>query len=258
MQEKNSCKAGSYLNKKANQMKTLDVFEFPLYWEMTNNEKIVLLHLLEEIKPEVAIEIGCKEGGSLQLISKCSREVYSLDIDPKVELLQLNFPNVHFVIGDSKVTLPLLLQRLADDGKSPAFILIDGEHSTEGVRDDINSILASTITRPLTVLMHDSFNPECRSGMLSANYAANKHIHFADIDFLQGTYSVSKSVQGEMWGGFGLLILNPEIKEGTLDIKQSLQYSFDQTLKLSRHVHYNNVIFIDRFKSYILKKILYK
>ncbi|MEO8414414.1 MAG: class I SAM-dependent methyltransferase [Ginsengibacter sp.] len=235
-------------------MKTLELFEYPLYWEMTNNEKIVLLHLLEEIKPNVSIEIGCKEGGSLQLIAEYSREVYSLDINPEVTSLENKFPNVNFIIGDSKETLPKLLQKLSMEEKSPDFILIDGEHSTEGVLGDINAILAITVTKPLTVIMHDSFNPNCRKGMLSANYTNNKHIHFADIDFLQGTYSVSESVNGEMWGGFGIIVLHPERNEQVPEIRQSLKYSFERTLRLSRHFNYNNKTFSDRVKSYILKK----
>lgn len=235
-------------------MRTLKLFDYPLYWEMTNNEKIVLLHLLEEIKPDISIEIGSKEGGSLQLIAEYSKEIYSLDIDPKVKFLENKFPNVNFIIGDSKETLPKLLQKLSREGKSPGFILIDGEHSTEGVLGDINAILAITITKPLTIIMHDSFNPNCRKGMLSANYKNNKNIHFVDIDFLQGTYSVSEAVNGEMWGGFGIIVLQPERNDQVPEIRQSLKYSFERTLRLSRHFNYNTMTFSDRVKSYLLKK----
>jgi len=239
-------------------MKTLEIFEYPLYWEMTNNEKIVLVNLLEDIKPSVSIEIGCKKGGSLQVISKYSKEVFSLDIDSGVKELQKDFPNVDFVIGDSKETLPKLLKKLSEEDKFPDFILIDGEHSTEGVRSDINIILESKIKKPLTIIMHDSFNPNCRRGMLTANYAGNKNLHFVDIDFLHGTYSVSKEVNGEMWGGFGMIFLKPEINEKEPEIKQSLQYSFERTLRLSKHVNNNPVSFSERVKSFFLKRYFIK
>ena len=63
-------------------MNVLDLSRLPLYWEMVNAEKIALLNLLSDIKPVISIEIGSKEGGSLQLISQLSQTVYSLDIDP--------------------------------------------------------------------------------------------------------------------------------------------------------------------------------
>ncbi|MEO6328707.1 MAG: class I SAM-dependent methyltransferase [Ginsengibacter sp.] len=237
-------------------MKTLKVFQYPLYWEMTNHEKIALLQLMQDIKPELAIEIGCNEGGSLQLISEYSKEVYSLDINPKVRSLKTKFSNVNFIIGESQKTLPGLLQKLLEEGKSPDFVLIDAEHSTEGVCRDINMVLQMKITRPLTILMHDSFNPNCRQGMLMANYFENNNIHFVDIDFLHGTYSVSESVKGQMWGGFGLIIMKPEINKHTLEIKQSSKYSFDQTLTVSRHINYNAVKFSEKVKSYLLKKFI--
>jgi len=239
-------------------MKTLEIFDYPLYWEMTTNEKLVLVHLLEDIKPIVSIEIGCKKGGSLQVISEYSKEVFSLDIDPAVKILKKDFPNVDFVIGDSKETLPKLLKKLSEEDKSPDFILVDGEHSTEGVRSDINFILESSITKPLTILMHDSFNPNCRRGMLTANYAANKNVHFVDIDFLQGTYSVSKAVSGEMWGGFGMIYLKPGARINEPEIKQSLQYSFERTLRLSKHLNNDPVSFSERVKSFFLKRYFIK
>ena len=58
--------------------------KLPLYWEMANAEKIALLNLLTSLKPEIAIEIGTRKGGSLQLISALSSAVYCLDIDPSV------------------------------------------------------------------------------------------------------------------------------------------------------------------------------
>lgn len=222
---------------------------------MTNSEKVALLHLLKEIKPSVAIEIGTKQGGSLQLISDFSEKVYSLDIDPSVEtLLKSKFDNVNFIIGDSKKTLPLLLERLFENGQTPDFILIDGDHSFEGVKSDIDSIINSKQKRPLTVLMHDSFNPECRQGMLEAAYGLNKNIQFIDIDFIQGIYSPSSDAKGEMWGGFGLIYFNPELVADDFEIKQSTAYAYDSLFNLSKHKHFKPTSFSEKMKSYIFRK----
>lgn len=224
---------------------------------MTNSEKITLLQLLQEIKPFVSIEIGTKKGGSLQLISDYSKKVYSLDIDPDVELsLNGKFKNVDFIIGDSKQTLPILLEKLIADGITPNFILIDGDHSYEGVKNDINNIIKSKQLNPLTVLMHDSFNPNCRLGMLEAEYEQNKNIQYIDIDFIQGIYSPSPLTRGEMWGGFGLIYFNPESIKKNVEIKQSFIYSYERMFNLSKHKHFNSQSsFPERIRSYIFKKI---
>ena len=107
-------------------MNVFDLNKLSLYWEMVNAEKIALLNLLSDIKPVVSIEIGSREGGSLQLISQLSQTIYSLDTEPSVKNLSEKFSNVNFIIGDSKVTLPLLLIDLHNKNEQPDFILIDG------------------------------------------------------------------------------------------------------------------------------------
>ena len=57
-------------------------------WQMSRAEKYCLINLLENLKPEYSIEIGTYKGGSLQVLSKYSKKVYSIDIDsePKQKL----------------------------------------------------------------------------------------------------------------------------------------------------------------------------
>ncbi len=216
------------------------IFTYPLYWEMTNAEKLALLKLMEDIKPAVAIEIGTKKGGSLQLISEYSGKVYALDIDRVVEAeLADSFPNVEYIIGDSRITLPALLTKLYNEGITPEFILIDGDHSTEGVMSDIESVLKAKYLKPVTVLMHDSFNPLCREGMLKASYHLNKQIELIELDFIHGTYSPSVGTKAEMWGGFGLLIINPEKTIGDVTISQSSNFSYSQSYFVSKHRNSN-------------------
>src|SRR5437868_8530331 len=54
------------------------------YWEMSPSEQVALVFLLEYLRPKVAIEIGTRFGGSLQVLSHFSDRVYSLDIDAEV------------------------------------------------------------------------------------------------------------------------------------------------------------------------------
>ena len=235
-------------------MNILDLNKLPLYWEMVNAEKIALLNLLNDIRPIISIEIGTREGGSLQLISQLSETVYSLDIDPSVKNLKEKFPNVHFITGDSKQTLPALLNDLHIKNEQPDFILIDGDHSAEGVKRDIENILELKIIKPLVVLMHDSFNPTCRKGMLDADYTINNDVEKVEIDFVQGVFSPSAATKGEMWGGFGLIRLNPDSNNDNLEIEQSNAYSYLRTFVLSKHYHSIQTSFWARLKSFVFRK----
>jgi cephalosporin hydroxylase len=51
---------------------------------MSPAEQVAMLFLLEHLRPKVAIEIGTRFGGSLQVLAKNCERVCSLDIDPEV------------------------------------------------------------------------------------------------------------------------------------------------------------------------------
>lgn len=134
---------------------------------MSPSEQAAMILLLQNLKPSVAIEIGTKLGGSLQVLARFSKKVYSLEIDPEVERrLAGKYPNVEFIIGPSTETLPPLLKRLEAEQANLGFVLVDGDHTTKGVKSDINNVLEFKPRHPLYVVMHDSFNPECRTAAL--------------------------------------------------------------------------------------------
>ena len=84
-----------------------------LEWQMTPSEQVMVMHLVEHLKPKAAIEIGTRFGGSLQVLAKFCDRVYSLDIDPEVQdRLKGRFENVEYLIGPSDETLLPLLDRL--------------------------------------------------------------------------------------------------------------------------------------------------
>src|SRR5713226_3864637 len=145
--------------------------DLPLHWQMTRCEKYALASVVEAANPDVAIEIGTYRGGSLQIISKKARKVYSIDTSPDcAERLGSHFANVEFLTGDSKQLLPGLLDRLRDANESLGFVLIDGDHSVVGVKSDINAVLRYAPNRPLFIVFHDSFHPSCREGILAADW----------------------------------------------------------------------------------------
>lgn len=140
-------------------------------WIMQHEERLMLIALLSKIRPECAIEIGTKDGGSLSAIAKFSKKVYTIDIDPTCsERIGRKYSNVEFVTGLSEETLIPLIQRLQEDNVGLEFILIDACHTRQAVRQDIENLLhIIRPTLPLYVVLHDSFSPECRQGMIEAN-----------------------------------------------------------------------------------------
>ena len=205
-------------------------------WWMTDAERLAQTALLADLRPDCAIEVGVYRAGSLSVLARHSQKVYALDIDPQCETqFAAQFPNVQFVTGDAKYTLPQVLEAIAPAGEALSFVLIDADHSREGVRRDIESVLRFTPTRPLYVLMHDSFNPECRRGMKEAAWAANPYVHLVELDFVPGRLVTDEEPDSyrEMWCGFALAVLLPERRTGPLTIHENESRLFQAALRQS-------------------------
>ena len=180
------------------------------YWMMSPAEQMGMFYLLDRLRPKVAIEIGTRFGGSLQVVSQFADRVYSLDIDPAVtQRLEGAFPNVEYLIGSSDQTLPPLIDRLNAEEAPLGFALVDGDHSSEGVRKDIDNLLRFKPKVPLYIIMHDSFNPICRDGLRRAAWADCPYVHAVELDFVAGTVNSAPTFAGELWGGLALGISCP-------------------------------------------------
>jgi hypothetical protein len=216
-----------------------------LQWSMISSERLALQKLLELVRPEVSIEIGTASGGSLQMIARYSRRVYSIDIDAAGhEKLRGRFANVELLTGDSAVVLPELLGRLAAEKARLGFVLIDGSHWEVCVRKDVQSLLAYKPEAPLHILMHDSFNPEVREGILTAGLEQNPHVHLVELDFAPGcAITHNPGHFKEMWGGFALAVMRPEKREGPLEIGRTLEFMYVSMLQMSA---YNRSVYAER------------
>jgi hypothetical protein len=195
-------------------------------WWMTDAERLALTGLLTDLRPECAIEVGVYRAGSLSVLARFSKKTYALDIDPTCEaLFRDQFPNVEFVTGDAAQTLPQVLHRIASANEPLGFVLIDADHSREGIRRDIENLLRYSPIRPLYILMHDSFNPECRWGMKTANWSSNPHVHLVELDFVTGRFVTKEEgdSQREMWCGFALAVLLPEQRDGEVFVHENEQ-----------------------------------
>jgi hypothetical protein len=209
-------------------------------WQMLDSERSTLSAVLSSLKAACAIEVGVYRAGSLGLLAANCAKVYALDIDPQCAAMYASrFPNVEFIIGPSAQTLPALIGRLQASDQPIDFVLIDADHSAAGVRGDVESVLCYRPTkRPLYVIMHDSFNPECRRGMKEAAWDANPHVHAVELDFVVGLLAGDDERPGyerSMWCGLGLAILFPEKRVGSLVVHERELAHFQAALRHSRY-----------------------
>ncbi len=205
-------------------------------WEMEYAERLALIGLLSHLRPPVAIEIGTHHGGSLGPIAAFADRAYSLDIDPACAAgLRAKHPNVDFVVGSSRATLGPLVERLDRDRAELAFVLVDGDHSEAGARADVEEVLRFRPTRPLYLLMHDSFNPDVRRGLLAIDWDGNPFVRVVEMDFVPGACFGRTDPPGQMWGGLALAVLSPEPRRGPLQVITRHDYLFQAALRVSPH-----------------------
>jgi hypothetical protein len=196
-------------------------------WQMAESERMVLTALLTRHRPQCSIEVGTYCGGSLSLISQYSKMVFSIDIDPVVPERLGDAKNVSFLTGQSSHVAPLLLEELDARGIAVEFILIDADHSAEGVKRDTAWLLEYVPKKPLFVMLHDSFNPECRRGMLETRWARSPYCHWVDLDFVPGRIIEHGGItDGEVWGGLALAYFLPQPRHGALAVGQSAHRTF--------------------------------
>jgi glycosyltransferase involved in cell wall biosynthesis len=196
-------------------------------WQMADSERLGLTGLLARLRPECSIEVGTYLGGSLSLISQYSKMAFSVDVDPAVSGRLGQLKNVSFLTGSSSALVPILLEELEAKGIAVEFILIDADHSAEGVKRDIAWLLDYIPQKPMFVVLHDSFNPECRRGMLESPWGANPYCHWVDLDFVPGRIIEHGGPgDGEMWGGLAMACFLPQARDGALLVQQTAARMF--------------------------------
>jgi len=183
-------------------------------WQMLPVERMALTGLLARLRPRHALEIGTYHGGSLSLIAQFAERVWALDIDPDVPNRFRVPPNVDLRIGDPDGLVSRMLDELDAAGIALDFILIDADHSTEGVRRDIETVIhrPTPPRAPCVILLHDSGNPGCRLGIQTADWASCPYVHHVELDFVPGQIieHAVRDNRSEVWGGLALAYLMPE------------------------------------------------
>lgn len=198
---------------------------------MQFSERAALMYILNRTSPDVSLEIGTFLGGSLRSIAAASRKVYTFDIDDRT---LPGYPNVSFVTGDSATTLPPIIEEVNASDREINFILIDGDHSELGVKNDIaNCLQYRPKKRATIILMHDSSNPAVRKGIAEAPWESNPHLHGVDLDFVPGMLYNREDIKGQIWGGLAAAVMLPEKRSGGITMPASFDHSLSVLMEKS-------------------------
>lgn len=225
-----------------------------LEWQMSRAEKYCLINLLEHIRPNVAIEIGTYKGGSLQVLNQLCKKVYSIDISSAPEKFLANkFPNVNFRIGESHTTITKVFKEIEQLGLTLDFILVDGDHTTKAVQQDLKAILSYPHQHPIIIILHDSFNPQSRKGIQSINYKDYPSVSYVELDYITGSFWHNNTYR-EMWGGFALIKIDP-YNTKPLTYMASQERLFKRAYWSSLHIIKDPFHFLVPIKQAIFRKL---
>ncbi len=183
---------------------SLEIFEDPI-WQMSRGERAAIEGMLASLRPSLAVEIGSMEGACLRRIARHSQEVHSFDLTPPA----LEQPaNVTLHTGDSHELLPSFLQTLAEYDRNVDFVIVDGDHTPEGVRQDLEQLLDSRAVARTVILIHDTANERVRQGIEDVRFAAWPKVAHVELDWIPGRVFAEPALRNELWYGLGLIIVD--------------------------------------------------
>lgn len=142
------------------------LFDVPAQMEMS--ERLLLFALVVSLQPETVLEIGVSRGGSSALIAHAMDAIdkgrlFSIDPEPQVSetLAQSIAHRAVIHCGPS----PADIRSMAQMAGTPFdFAFIDGDHSYQGVVDDINGVL-ECLADSAYLLFHDAYFHDVRDGI---------------------------------------------------------------------------------------------
>ena len=184
----------------------LELLDDPV-WQMSRGERAAVQGILSALQPKLAVEIGSMEGACLRWIARHAAEVHSFDLQPPT----VEQPdNVRLHTGDSHELLPAFLAELAEASRNVDFVMVDGDHSPEGVRQDLEDLLDSPAVRETIILIHDIANERVREGVDSVPFTAWPKVSHVELDWIPGQLFAEPGLRNELWYGLGLVVVGGE------------------------------------------------
>jgi hypothetical protein len=209
-------------------------------WQMSFGERAALEGLLAQVRPSLAIEIGTAEGGSLERVAEYSGEVHAFDLNFDLMPSERKgaLTNVALHAGDSHVLLPELLEQLAAEDRNVDFVLVDGDHSSDGVKRDMEDLLGSPAIQRTVIVAHDTMNEVVRDGLERVRYEAVPKVAYVELDFVPGYMFREPSLRHELWGGLGLVLVDAarDVYFHEAGVRQDRYYEAFQLIREMRDV----------------------
>lgn len=155
-----------------------------------------LLKTLSEMQSnKIAVEIGSYDGGCLHAYVKLFDKVISIDLQNRSRLKE-----VDYIIGDSQKALPLLKETIGGKNTKIDFLMIDGDHSYDGVKADFN-LYHKLVRKGGIIAFHDILDTELHRELFCRVDLFWNEIK-KDDRFI--SYEI---IDGNDWGGIGYLIV---------------------------------------------------
>ena len=142
-------------------------------WLMSTREKLGLIGLLHCLKPKKVLELGYHRGGATKWLSQFSEKVITVDVNEFVPDALNQFSNVE----PWNCSTLEAIEKIKRDNLYFDLAIIDADHSRKAVAKDVAGLLGHSDI----ILMHDSFNPECRKGMLHSLSKQRTHAFYLDF-----------------------------------------------------------------------------
>jgi Methyltransferase domain len=174
-------------------------------WQMSRGERAAVEGVLAQLQPSLALEIGSAEGAGLTRVAAHATEVHSFDLTPPTLPVA---DNVTLHTGDSHELLPRFLSDLADQGRNVDFVIVDGDHSPEGVRQDVEDLLDSAAVARTVILIHDTANERVRLGVDAVRFRAWPKVTHVELDWIPGRLFAEPKLRNELWYGLGLVLVD--------------------------------------------------
>ena len=189
-------------------LEAMEVIRNAPVW-MSRAERLLLYTLIFTLRPSRYLEIGTFQGGSALVVNAALDALNSqtplICVDPEWNVAPEDWQKIEhratFIEGYSPAILPKAEE--AAGGKFD-FVLIDGDHSYEGVLRDARGVLPHLAPNAY-LLFHDSFFTNVARGL---NQFANENANHL-VDFGSLTREVSVEAHEDkgaiQWGGLRLM-----------------------------------------------------
>jgi hypothetical protein len=197
---------------------------------MTPDARMVLEAFLLTVKPSHALYIGSEIGRAVERISVHSERVYALEAE---SVVPPNSPLRNLTTRSrTQQSLRELLREITQEGNAIDLVFIDREQSARGVRRDLHDLLLSPCVAHSIILIHDTLNERVRAGLEQVAWESFEAVRFFDADFVAGRLFSADPLEGQLWGGLGLVLTGSAVDAEPMRLElEAMPEVFDAFLR---------------------------